>query len=203
MNYTDINQYIKDHHEFFSEPIVKKFLSLESNKDLLKLAVIDGDPLAQQNLDYAFKTFFYRYRLMSYISTLSHVFSIDYDKKIRKSQTNYQLILDKNPSESSGERLIDKIPAPDLSYKTHYSGSESIEDIIEDDKLLEGLKTLTRKQLDIINLVYIRGLKQKDIAIALNETPQNIGKIKKTALNKLRLFLNEKDGISEQATFNR
>lgn len=63
----------------------------------------------------------------------------------------------------------------------------------DNETLITGLKSLTKKQLIILNLIYIKELKLIEIANLLGTTPQNISNQHRKSLNKLYNYLKSGD----------
>ncbi|AVD54619.1 hypothetical protein CKF96_03780 (plasmid) [Priestia filamentosa] len=64
-------------------------------------------------------------------------------------------------------------------------------ELIGDETLHQAFEKLTKKEQIIIHLVINNQMKQIEISKMLNESPQNIAKTKKRALEKLRSDLIE------------
>ncbi|WP_025026341.1 hypothetical protein [Caldalkalibacillus mannanilyticus] len=92
--YKNLHEYESEHADFLAQPIVKSFLEDESHRILLKEVVVEGKKAAKEQLDLRFVEHYYLYRLMKYISILSHYFSNHYDRERRKQKKHYLLFLD-------------------------------------------------------------------------------------------------------------
>jgi DNA-directed RNA polymerase specialized sigma subunit len=64
----------------------------------------------------------------------------------------------------------------------------TLENILEKNNLEEGYKFLTEKEKKVISLYYLEGYKDEEIAFYYGVTRQNIFKIRKNGLTKLRKF---------------
>ncbi|MFE7064493.1 hypothetical protein ACFVAD_20370 [Sutcliffiella sp. NPDC057660] len=185
--YTSLDEYKQMNVEFFSQPIVKGFFESDSSHmELLEKAIIQGDKKSQRMLDNLFFEHFLLYRLVKYITTLSHFYSIDFDKRLRKQKVRYPAILDKTIDDSENDGTMGDF----LSYKQeefHEMNQDlNLFDIIENDNLLLAFKSLTLKEMQILQLIIIENRKQVDIAHLFGETPQNIAKTKKRAIEKVQ-----------------
>lgn len=184
--YLTLDDYRKDNHEFFSQPIVKGFFENDSNLKLLEQSVVYEDDEAYELLDKRFVEYFYLYRLVKYISTLSFHYSIDFDKRGRRRKDRYRLILDKPIKDlENDENMYDFIAFKNGNFEIIDVDVELL-DLAESGSLYKALQRLTSKEKQILNLLFIENRKQVDIAKMFGDTPQNIGKIKKKALEKLR-----------------
>lgn len=189
-NYENIVDFKVKNKSFFSEPVVKNFFkSSPENEALLKRMIENNDEEAAQILDYKFRKYYYKYRIISYISTLSYNLSIDFDIQQRKRKQRFQLLLD-NPNTNLFSKIYNE---NDLTDEIIYNGNYNLTDYFGDEKLVDALMKLTPKERKIIELIFIHQLKQKDIAKLLNETPQSIAKTKKASLNKLKKLLSRSD----------
>ena len=65
---------------------------------------------------------------------------------------------------------------------------ERLEDILQKNNLEEGYKLLTEREKKIITLYYLEGYKDEEIAFYYGVTRQNIFKIRKNGLTKLKKF---------------
>jgi len=61
-----------------------------------------------------------------------------------------------------------------------------LENILEKNNLEEGYKFLTEREKKVINLYYLEGYKDEEIAFYYGVTRQNIFKIRKKGLTKLK-----------------
>jgi len=64
-----------------------------------------------------------------------------------------------------------------------------LENILEKNNLEEGYKFLTEREKKVINLYYLEGYKDEEIAFYYGVTRQNIFKIRKNGLTKLKNIL--------------
>ena len=63
---------------------------------------------------------------------------------------------------------------------------ERLENILQSNNLEEGFNLLTKREKDIITLYYLEGYIDKEIASHYKVTRENIYKIRKNGLNKLK-----------------
>lgn len=136
-------------------------------------------------------------KINKYISKIIYYESINFDKKERKIQSRFPLILDKPLMEQDESvTLKDIIPS---EYKVEYKvNSMRIEDHIECPKLLQAIKKLTQRQREVIGLAYIVNLSDTDIAKKSGVSQQAITKIRRKSLEKLRNLLLNKDSSSHE-----
>ncbi|MCD7035368.1 hypothetical protein LRR81_14075 [Metabacillus sp. GX 13764] len=186
--YKNLNEYKKKNAEFLEQPIVKSFFDSNScHLQMLESAIIGCDTKARIELDKQFINHFYFYRLAQYVSVLSHNYSVDFDKSKRKQREHFPLILDR-PIENSekGTSTLDY-----LSYKSENTHQIEIKDsslneLVGDEILSKILNNLSDKEKKVLHLIIIQQLKQVEVAKLFGETPQNIAKIKKKTLEKIK-----------------
>lgn len=164
-------------------PIIKNFLRKEKNLNLLMKAVLHPSKYNKEAVDKAFRSYYLKVKKIKYVSNLIYFFSIDFDKKQRKHQNNQSLILDKNitnEAETTFKELI-----PDKKQSTDNIFGSSLIDHIEDKRLAKALKKLTEKQLQVLELIYLKNVSLKEISFILDSTPQNVSNQHRKALIKL------------------
>lgn len=118
-------------------------------------------------------------KFVSYISTLLHFNSINFDKKIRKHQDRFALIMD-DVEESDLNHTNDEL------FKQELYG---LENQISDPNLYKLFLKLSHREKEILNLSYGREERDIEIAQKLGVSQQSVSKTRKNALNKLRKFL--------------
>jgi len=190
------NQKIEDffyrNNEQVNNPIIKSFLSDSDNLYLVQKAILYPTDINRKLVDESFQSHYKNVRKTKYVSNLIYFFSLDFDKKRRKLQKRSLLILDKGLSEKDGKTAIERIE--DASNETELDNivGEGLLDNIEDEQLLKSLQKLTVKQLQILEMIYVKELSIKEIAQTLQTTPQNISNLHRKALNKLNNTLRKK-----------
>ena len=85
---------------------------------------------------------------------------------------------------SIGELVSDYSSELEFNY-------ESLLDSIEDEQLIEALKSLSDKQLLVLELIYFKGLTLKEISKIIQTTPQNVSNLHRKSLKKLKQILIE------------
>jgi len=65
---------------------------------------------------------------------------------------------------------------------------DRLENILLNNNLEESYNLLTRRERKIINLYYLEGYKDKEIAVFYDLTRQAINYIRKKGINKLKIF---------------
>ena len=65
-----------------------------------------------------------------------------------------------------------------------------LENILQKNNLEKGYERLTKRERDIISLYYLAGYKDEEIASYYKVTRENICKLRKNGLNKLKKYKN-------------
>lgn len=165
---------------FLSNQVMTTFLKQKKHYLLLSEFLEFPNEENKEKLDQAFKKFFVEIRLIKYISSLIHYYSIGFDQKQRKDRERNLLILDR-PNED-GIAPIDLLAAEDTAEEKE----TSLLNLISDEKIAAGLKKLTKKELYVLNLFYVYGHSDTIIAKHLGVSQQSISKMRKRGLEKLR-----------------
>ena len=63
-----------------------------------------------------------------------------------------------------------------------------LENILEKNNLEDGFILLTKREKKVINLYYLEGYKDEEIAATYNLTRQAINYVRKKGINKLKIF---------------
>lgn len=188
-----IEEFFYRNNEQVNNPIIKSFLSDSQNLYLVQKAILYPTDLNKKLVDESFQSHYINVRKIKYVSNLIYFFSLDFDKKRRRLQNRSLLILDKGLSEE-GETTQKEL-IEDLRNENgldHLIGGGLL-DRIEDVQLLKSLQKLTVKQLQILEMIYVKELSIKEIAQLLQTTPQNISNHHRKALNKLNHSLRKKE----------
>ncbi len=187
-----IEEFFYRNHKQVNNPIIKSFLLDSQNLYLVQKAILYPTDINKKLVDESFQSHYKNVRKTKYVSNLIYFFSLDFDKKRRRLQNRSLLILDKGLSEKDGKTAIERIE--DASNETELDNivGEGLLDNIEDEQLLKSLQKLTVKQLQILEMIYVKELSIKEIARTLQTTPQNISNLHRKALNKLNNTLRKK-----------
>ncbi|MGE7948129.1 sigma-70 family RNA polymerase sigma factor [Lysinibacillus sp. NPDC093688] len=191
------NQKIEDffyrNNEQVNNPIIKSFLSDSNNLYLVQKAILYPTERNKKLVDESFQSHYINVRKIKYVSNLIYFFSLDFDKKRRRLQDRTLLILDKGLSEEGNTTAKELIEDASIGKELDHIVGEGLLDNIEDEQLLKSLRKLTVKQLQILEMIYVKELSIKEIAQTLQTTPQNISNLHRKALNKLKHTLSKKE----------
>ena len=103
-----MRKFIKDNKEVLQNPIVKSFLAIKSNYELVQKAVLFPSEKNKSEVDVVFKSYYTKLKLIKYVSKLIYFYSIDYDKRINKLNSRYFLTLGQ-PLLSEGDNCISQV----------------------------------------------------------------------------------------------
>lgn len=180
-------KFIEENKEFFNEKIIKSFFSNDDNKRLLD-KYLNNDEKAKDELNYKFTEFFLETRIISYISTLSHNYSRQYDASLNGYKKRYPLLLDKTLENS--EKTFLEFVSEEMADNYTWNKRESNDflDLIDNEELFNSFQKLTYKERTILNLFFIECWQIKEIADYFGNTSQNISKMKNKSLKKLKKY---------------
>lgn len=164
-------------------PLIIGFLSIDSNLQLYAEYLLSNSSEIKEKINYNFNKYYYKVRLISYLSKLIYYEAVNYDKKIRKSSKTFLLVLDK-PFEDGNSILLDKVTNKHTNREI--LESDKVGDYIHDFRLFKAVEKLTERQKHILYLAYIKDLQDTEIAKLLMVSQQSISKTKKTAVRKIR-----------------
>lgn len=188
-----IEEFFYRNNEQVNNPIIKSFLSDSKNLYLVQKAILYPTDINKKLVDESFQSHYKNVRKTKYVSNLIYFFSLDFDKKRRRLQNRSLLILDKGLSEEGGTTAKEQIEDASIERELDTIVGEGLLDNIEDEQLLKSLQKLTVRQLQILEMMYVKELSIKEIAQTLRTTPQNISNLHRKALTKLNNTLRKKE----------
>ncbi|TQK42171.1 RNA polymerase sigma factor (sigma-70 family) [Brevibacillus sp. AG162] len=154
------------------------FLAQADNQELYQRVLFSPDDTKGiEELNRRFKEFYAEARLIKYISSIIHYTSIELSLRNRKIDKACQ------PTDEI-ERLVDGLTC--ISNEGDREGIQEWKDALSDKRLLEAIQRLTEKEQATLTLLYLRNLKEREVARLLGVTQQAVSKVKKRALLKLR-----------------
>lgn len=187
-----LNEFFEENSRKLKNPIIQGFLSHEDNLILLKKYILNPSDINRNKVDKSFQSYYKTVREIKYVSNLIHFFSVDFDKKIRKQYDRNLLILDKNKSDE-GTITPKEFIQDDSQELSSLMGGDLLEKI-ENKALVRALKTLSDKQIMILEMIYLRELSLKEISKLIQTSPQNISNHHRKTLKKLNKLLKKEEG---------
>ena len=186
--------YISENKAFFKNKLIKEFLKINENEILLMDTICNPSENNRNLLDETFRNFYFNIRFTSYISSALYFNAINFDKRHRKIQKRHPLTVDKPIGDSEVSTFKEQICDKNAEIKLDaIVQSRNIFDYIEDPALYEAVKTLSNKQIEVLNLAYINGLSDTEIGIALNKSQQTISKTHKKAIQNIYNHLTKRE----------
>ncbi|WP_339998786.1 sigma-70 family RNA polymerase sigma factor [Priestia aryabhattai] len=170
--------------EMMKHPIMNHFFHSTEHYQLLKNVLEDPSEENVKEIDQKFQHFYKEIRIIKYINTMIRIFSVDFDKRVRKNQDRFSLTLD-HPKISSS--LSQEVKGD--SYDEYIRKQKSIDQHIENKVLYEAFLQLTKKQKQVFTYMYVEQLNMQEIAEMLGESRQNISNIHKRGLKKIRNYI--------------
>lgn len=161
--------------------ILKDFFSLKENRSLYNAYLENPGVENRKNLDEQFRKHFYRVRCISYFLKMIHFESRHFDKRQRRRNEKFQLILDKQTKEDH-QKLIDLVP----DNQNQEDPACNLEDAVERVDLYNSIQKLNDRQKRLLKLIFVEGMKDTEVAEIFGVTQQAITKAKRNILNKLR-----------------
>ncbi|WP_230876649.1 sigma-70 family RNA polymerase sigma factor [Bacillus sp. SRB1LM] len=190
MNNIDMDHFYSLYQEKLENPIMRNFLGDSDNYELFLNAMEKPTNDNKQLLDKAFKSYFKKVKIISYISNLIYFYSIGFDKKVSINNERNILNLDK-PITNQGENhttILDLMSddLTDITYMQFEKKQMHLKEHITDELLYKGLSLLSKKQLEILNLYYVHQYNNKQISRILSVSEQTISYNHKKALKTLK-----------------
>ncbi|PLR76237.1 hypothetical protein CU633_16760 [Bacillus sp. V3-13] len=188
-----LEKFKKDNKEFLTNPLIKNFLKHKQNFELFLNTLCNPTIENRERLDQTFKIFYFNVRFISFISSSLYFNAINFDKKQRQYSSRNLLTVDsfiQNEEEVTFKDIIED-PESEITLDK-LSISDDIADYIINPLLYEAVQTLSTKQKEVLNLVYLKGLSDTQIARLLNKSQQSVSKIHKKCLGKIQDYIKEK-----------
>ena len=185
-----VENYLDKNERHLQNPIIKSFLNIPENMDLLKEVINKPTDLLKKKLDDTFREFFFKIRFTTYLSQTIYFNAINYDKKIKLFSDRNISILDRPLKGNQNGTLIDLLGSEEWKEGQEvWIASSNIGDHLSSQTLFNGLQLLTENQRQLLSLAYIYGLKDSEISTYLNKSQQAVSRSHKNALLKLREFI--------------
>lgn len=188
MNMTKFNYYYKKKK---NDALIANFLKISKNKKILSDFINNPSEQNRNVLDDAFKNYYRKVKIITYISKFIRFFSIDYDKKISKYKKRNNLILDDTQKTNNIAKKREYISTEPDEVNIQYLENEHIIQSITNEKLSYLLKELSPKQLDIIDLKYRLCYSNKEIAKIMDLSEQTVSYNLRATIKTLKKALTE------------
>jgi RNA polymerase sigma factor (sigma-70 family) len=189
--YTSSNQsvenYLTKFEKHLQNPVIKSFLDIPENMDLLIEVINNPTNLSKKELDDTFREFYFKIRFTNYLSQAIYFNAINFDKKVNLFLDRNKSILDSHLKDGEDLTLIDYLVSKEWQEGQEVSiHSTNIGDHLTSYSLFTAINQLTENQRQLLSLAYIYGLNDSEIAIYLNKSQQAVSRSHKKALKKLK-----------------
>lgn len=163
--------------------LLKTFLEDEENFLLFENAVLNPTIENRKKVEDTFQIYYEQIRKFAYINSLIRIYSVDFDKRVRKLRNRYSLILDQPVNDEAANTNTYKNIIPSELNQENYS---SLREAVGNEPLYNALEILTDFQYLILELIYVYNLSKTEIAKLVETSPQNISNTHKKAIVKLK-----------------
>lgn len=177
----------------FKNPLLTAFLEEQEHLELYEQYIKTPSNWLKKLIDQRFIKFYVRIRAISYFSKLIYFTARQYDKERRKYENRFALILDHHHdgmkadgSNTLKELIVDESAS---SVLNNYFNIE-LEQYFQHPLLFKAIKSLNKRQQQIIYLAYVINFSDTEISKSLNVSQQAISKSKNNALAKVRRMIN-------------
>ncbi|MED0876785.1 sigma-70 family RNA polymerase sigma factor [Bacillus mobilis] len=189
MRNNTVEAYYKKYEKKLNEPIVRNFLKEKAHYNLFQSAIESPTKENIFLLNRTFSEYYRKVKIINYISTLIHFYSIDFDKKMALNKKRNILNFDSstgNQENTTVKITIGASSQDDSTYIDFEKNMDNLTDHISDERLYTALNYLSRKQLNILKLIYLYDYSNKKVAKTLSISEQTVSYNHKRALQKLR-----------------
>jgi len=191
-----VANYFDKIEKHLQNPIIKSFLNIPENMDLLREVINKPSDASKKTLDEAFREYYFNIRFTTYLSQAIYFNAINYDKKIKLFSDRNQSILDRPLRGDQNGTLIDFLTSAEWKKGQDVQiTSSNIGDHLTSQILFDGIQRLTDNQRQLLSLAYIYGMNDSEISIYLNKSQQAVSRSHRKALRKLREIIEaDKEG---------
>lgn len=168
--------------------LVQSFLEDEKARELYESYLENPTTQTKDSIEKLFNIHVRKLQLLSYFSRILYFESQRYDKKIRRNNNLYQLVLDKDMNDGEG-RIVDLIQGETIGENLELTASTDftyLETIFEDKQLHNIVLNLNQKQKDLIHSLFVENRTEEEVAKKLGVTKQAVNKAKNQALKKIK-----------------
>ena len=184
---SSVENYLNKFEKHLQNPVIKAFLDIPENMDLLVDVINNPTNLSKKNLDDKFREFYFKIRFTNYLSQAIYFNAINFDKKVNLFLDRNKSILDSHLKNGEELTLIDYLVSKEWQEGQEVCiDSSNIGDHLTSYSLFTAIHELTENQRQLLSLAYIYGLNDSEIAIYLNKSQQAVSRSHRKALKKLK-----------------
>lgn len=178
----NIGSYFRGSH--MCNRLITTFLEDEKHQKLYSDYLQNPSQINKDLIEDHFKIHVTKIKVISYFSRVLYFEAQRFDKKIRYDLSKGALILD-------NEEIKDEIQYNDSSYTIQEDlelilENANIENIIDDEKLFNILSNLNEKNKTLLDLLFIKGMNESEVASHLGISHQAVNKRKNSILKSIR-----------------
>lgn len=168
-------------------PLIISFLKNENMKALYLDYLNNPDEFTKEIIEYHFSQYCRKIQILSYFSKTLHFDAQRFDMKIRDHSEKYPLIL--NQDNGFEDMLV--LETVEDDYDEYAVDSyENLSEIISNKQLYMIVDNLKPKNKELLYLLYVKGLEEKEVAQMLGLTIQAVNKRKNTILKQIKQRFN-------------
>lgn len=194
-NLKELAEFENNNKEFLTNPLIRNFLKNKQNYQLFLSTLCNPTSENMEKLDRKFKLFYFDIRFISFISSSLYFNAINFDKTQRKYSSKNLLTIDSTMQHEEEVTFKDMIEDPESEITIDkLTISDELVDYIINPILYKAVQSLSVKQKEVLNLVYLKGLTDTEIAKLLNKSQQSVSKIHMQALRKIQDHIKESGG---------
>ncbi|MCE4050607.1 MULTISPECIES: sigma factor-like helix-turn-helix DNA-binding protein [Bacillaceae] len=188
-----LKRFIEENKEFMGNTIVQGFLREKGHFKLFADAVCYPSKENKENLDEAFKKYYFTIRFTSYISSSIHFSTLNFHRKQRLYANRYPLLLDAETEDgrTHKDRMEDR-NANLEAYAEREGIRESISEYIADPLLYDAIQSLSDSQKTVLYFAYIKKLNDTEIAEVIQKSQQYVSKCHQKALQRIYSYMAQK-----------
>lgn len=168
-------------------PLIISFLKNENMKALYLDYLNNPDEFTEEIIEYHFSQYCRKIQILSYFSKTLHFDAQRFDKKIRDHSEKYPLILNQD---NGFEDILVRETVEDDYDEYAVDSYENLSEIISNKQLYMIVDNLKPKNKELLYLLYVKGLEEKEVAKMLGLTIQAVNKRKNIILKQIKQRFN-------------
>ncbi|QLG36718.1 sigma-70 family RNA polymerase sigma factor [Paenibacillus sp. E222] len=183
-------EYKHQNPALFHNRVVLNFFEQEKHQKLL-LESLRGEAGKEEELNEAFRKYFFQFRFITYVTSSLKFMSIDQMRRNQRYATRNVLIYDRPSSDDSSMCIGEKMSAYQTSVDNVQPDKQStnFQEGFADEYVESAFDSLTDKQKHVTTLYYGQGYHDHEIASRLQVSQQAIAKTRNAALKKMKTVL--------------
>ncbi|UPK44915.1 sigma-70 family RNA polymerase sigma factor [Paenibacillus pabuli] len=188
-------EYKHQNPALFHNRVVLNFFEQEKHRKLL-LESMNGEDGKEEELNEAFRKYFFQFRFINYVTSSLKFMSIDQMRRNQRYATRNVLIYDRPSSDESSTCIGETMSGYQTSVDSLESDERSMffQEGFADEHVESAFESLTDKQKHVTTLYYGQGYHDHEIASRLQVSQQAIAKTRNTALKKMKSVIEK--GVS-------